>query len=212
VFNSAIIQRLQEERARVRAQIAELSSTLLAAHPRMLELAAQRQNIERQIRSEATRIVRGLENDAAVAAAREQQISANLDALKRNAATSNGAEVNLRALEREATAQRLLLESYLTRFREAAVARQPNWRRRVRGSSRAQPFRRKRAIPTRGSFLLWRSGHGCIDIRHGPDARIGASLCQPADLSGFWCTGHADAADARHGAGAGWAQTRAGSG
>jgi uncharacterized protein involved in exopolysaccharide biosynthesis len=120
VFNSAIIQRLQEERARVRAQIAELSSTLLAAHPRMLELTAQRQNIERQIRSEATRIVRGLENDAAVAAAREQQINANLEALKRNAATSNGAEVNLRALEREAAAQRELLESYLTRFREAA--------------------------------------------------------------------------------------------
>ena len=120
VFDSAIILRLQEERARVRAQIAELSSTLLPAHPRMLELNAQRESIGRQIRTEAERLVRGLENDAAVASAREQEIMISLDALKANAANSSDAEVQLRALEREATAQRQLLESYLTRFREAA--------------------------------------------------------------------------------------------
>jgi uncharacterized protein involved in exopolysaccharide biosynthesis len=119
VFDSAIILRLQEERARVGAQIAELSSTLLPAHPRMLELNAQRQNIGSQIRTEAERIVRGLENNAALAAAREQQIMLSLDALKQNAANSSEAEVQLRALEREANAQRQLLESYLTRFREA---------------------------------------------------------------------------------------------
>ncbi|MEM8878029.1 MAG: GumC family protein [Pseudomonadota bacterium] len=120
VFDSAIVLRLQEERARVRAQIAELSSTLLPAHPRMLELNAQRESIERQIRTEAERLVRGLENDAAVAAAREREIMISLDGLKQSAANSNEAEVQLRALEREATAQRQLLESYLTRFREAA--------------------------------------------------------------------------------------------
>ncbi len=119
VFDSALIQRLQEERVRLGAQIAELSSTLLPAHPRMKELNAQRANLDRQLRAEAEKLVRGLENDAAVAAAREQQIQKSMEALKTTVALANENEVQLRALEREAKAQRDLLATYLTRYREA---------------------------------------------------------------------------------------------
>ena len=48
---------------------------------------------------------------------------AGLDQLKTGAATANDAGVELRALEREASAQRDLLDTYLRRYREA-VARQ----------------------------------------------------------------------------------------
>ncbi|MGE0844829.1 MAG: GumC family protein [Flavobacteriaceae bacterium] len=119
VLNSQLIQRLMEEEVRLRAQIAELSSTLLPQHPRMKELNAQLRGLSSQIRGEAERVVRGLENEARIAADREQELQSKLDALKGVAATTNQDEIELRAREREAAAQRELLENYLSRYREA---------------------------------------------------------------------------------------------
>ena len=46
-------------------------------------------------------------------------LMASLDQLKKQASSNNGQDVQLRALEREAKAQRDLLESYLAKYREA---------------------------------------------------------------------------------------------
>lgn len=121
VLNSQFIQRLSEEQVRLRAQIAELSSTLLSGHPRMRELNAQLSDLTQQIRDETEKIVRGLENEAQVAAEREQQLAESLETVKLEASDSNRMEVELRALEREARAQRDLLESYLARYRDASA-------------------------------------------------------------------------------------------
>ncbi|MGE0231259.1 MAG: GumC family protein [Flavobacteriaceae bacterium] len=120
VLNSQLIQRLIEQKVNLQAQIAELSSTLLSRHPRIRELSAQAADLDRQIRQEADRIVKGLESEARIAAEREVELQAQLDALKTNAAANNEDEVQLRALQREAAAQRELLEIYLSRYREAA--------------------------------------------------------------------------------------------
>jgi Mrp family chromosome partitioning ATPase len=48
-------------------------------------------------------------------------LSANLDQLKRQAASTTDQDVQLRALEREAKAQRELFESYLAKYREATA-------------------------------------------------------------------------------------------
>ena len=50
-----------------------------------------------------------------------EQASANLDQLKRSATSTNEQDVQLRALEREAKAQRDLLESYLAKYRETTA-------------------------------------------------------------------------------------------
>jgi hypothetical protein len=84
-------------------------------------LKAQIVDLDVQIRGEAEKVVRGLENDARIADAKVDALSANLDQLKRQAATTNGQDVQLRALEREARAQRDLLESYLGRYRETSA-------------------------------------------------------------------------------------------
>src|SRR5206468_10922785 len=47
--------------------------------------------------------------------------SASLDQLKKQAGNSNTQDVQLRAMEREAKAQRDLLESYLAKYREATT-------------------------------------------------------------------------------------------
>ena len=125
VLRSPLIQRLREQQVRLRRQIAELSATLLPSHPRMAQLRADLRNLNRQIDNEARKVVKGLENEASVSAAREQELKRSLENLKKVASTNNRAEVKMRALEREARANRELLESFLKKFREASAREKP---------------------------------------------------------------------------------------
>jgi len=119
VLNSELIRRLSEQRVTLRAQLAEQSSTLLDGHPRIKELKAQLADLDRQLREEASKISRSLDNDARIASGRVDSLVVSLDQLKKQASSTNGQDVQLRALEREAKAQRDLLESYLAKYREA---------------------------------------------------------------------------------------------
>jgi succinoglycan biosynthesis transport protein ExoP len=119
VLNSELTRRLSEQRVTLRAQLAEQSSTLLDGHPRIKELKAQLADLDRQLREEASKISRSLDNDARIAGGRVEGLSASLEQLKKQATSTNGQDVQLRALEREAKAQRDLLESYLAKYREA---------------------------------------------------------------------------------------------
>ncbi|MEH2518119.1 succinoglycan biosynthesis transport protein ExoP [Bradyrhizobium sp. AZCC 1610] len=121
VLNSELVRRLSEQRVTLRAQLAEQSSTLLDGHPRIKELRAQLADIDRQLREEASKISRSLESDARLAGGRVDGLVASLDQLKKQASSNNGQDVQLRALEREAKAQRDLLESYLAKYREASA-------------------------------------------------------------------------------------------
>jgi tyrosine-protein kinase Etk/Wzc len=121
VLNSELTRRLSEQRVTLRAQLAEQSSTLLDNHPRIKELKAQLADLDRQLREEASKISRALDNDSRIAGGRVEGLSASLEQLKKQATSSNGQDVQLRALEREAKAQRDLLESYLAKYREATT-------------------------------------------------------------------------------------------
>src|ERR1700676_3798180 len=70
VLNSELTRRLSEQRVTLRAQLAEQSSTLLDNHPRIKELKAQLANLDGQIRDEASKISRSLDNDARIAGSR----------------------------------------------------------------------------------------------------------------------------------------------
>ena len=119
VLNSELMRRLSEQRVTLRAQLAEQSSTLLDNHPRIKELRAQLADLDRQIRDEASKISRSMDSDARIASGRVDGLRASLEQMKKLASSSNGQDVELRALEREAKAQRDLLESYLAKYREA---------------------------------------------------------------------------------------------
>lgn len=119
VVNSELMRRLSEQRVTLRAQLAEQSSTLLGNHPRIKELKAQLGDLDNQIRDEAAKISRSLDNDARIASGRVDGLTVSLEQLKKQAASTNGQDVQLRALDREAKAQRDLLETYLAKYREA---------------------------------------------------------------------------------------------
>jgi len=119
VANNEFIRRLLEQRIALRAQLALEERTLLPAHPRIKQLNAQIADLENQIRQEAQRTVRSLENEAKLAAARVDSLQKAFDAQSAVAAKAKEYEVELRALAGEARTQREQLETYLTRYREA---------------------------------------------------------------------------------------------
>src|SRR3984893_18758502 len=121
ITNSELLRRLSEQHVTLRAQLAEQSSTLLDQHPRIKELRAQIADLERQMRTEADRLARSLENDAKLASSKVDELVLTLDQLKHQAASTNEQDVQLRALERDAKSQRDLLESYLAKYREASA-------------------------------------------------------------------------------------------
>jgi uncharacterized protein involved in exopolysaccharide biosynthesis len=121
VLSSPLIQRLRERQVALRAQIAELSTTMLPGHPRIRALQEQVANLDGQIRDEVTKVLTSLQTAARVAAAREQSLVESLNEAKVDVSRSNDQGIELRALEREAAAQRELLESFLARYREAAA-------------------------------------------------------------------------------------------
>lgn len=121
VLKSELIGRLIDQRVQVQRQLAELSATLMPSHPRIKQLTSELADVRSQIRDEAAKIVKGLENEAAVASAREASLRNNLNDLKTQTSGQSEAEIKLRALEREAKANRDLLESYLARYRDASA-------------------------------------------------------------------------------------------
>ena len=120
VLASALIQRLREREASLQAQISELGTSLLANHPRLKALKSQAADFQSQIRNAAKNILVSLENNVDLQRKQEAVLLQEVIRLKAESARAGEAEVELRALEREANAQRELLEVYLTQFREAA--------------------------------------------------------------------------------------------
>ena len=124
---SALMQRLRERRVELGAEIADLSTTLLDNHPRIRAMRSQLTDLDRQIGTEARKVLEAQVTAARTAQMREDEIIAELNRQKAEAARVGEKEVELRALERDAAAQRELLESYLSRYREAASRRDGNY-------------------------------------------------------------------------------------
>lgn len=125
-----LLRRLNDQRAALKAQIAEASRTLLPLHPRMKEFAAQLAGLDAQIQSAAARTLRALDNEARLAADQAAALSAALPppaAQASNrvaqapdaAATSRAGDGRLRVFEAEARAAHDQLDSYLQTYREA---------------------------------------------------------------------------------------------
>lgn len=119
IIGSQMIQRLKETESGIQSQISDLSTTMLDGHPRIKALRAQLSGIRSQIETETRKVLASLENEANVSRLRERQLVQQLNTLKADGARAGEDSVGLNDLERDATAQRQLLETYLARYREA---------------------------------------------------------------------------------------------
>ena len=118
VLGSGLIQGLREQESQVERKVSDLSEKLGRSHPDLLSARAELGEIRAKIEIETQKIVQKLANEVTAAAAREAALSGTLETLKGRAGQQNQVEVKLRALEREATASRTLLETFLARAEE----------------------------------------------------------------------------------------------
>ncbi|BDA84086.1 chain-length determining protein [Aureimonas sp. SA4125] len=119
VLASPTVQALREREVALKAEIADLSTTLLENHPRLRSLRSQRRDLDTEIAREAAKVRASLETEADAARQREAALTAEMEQLKIDSAKAGSQAVELRSLEREAESQSQLLESYMTRYREA---------------------------------------------------------------------------------------------
>lgn len=119
VVSSQLVQRLREQELATRNRIAELSATLLSSHPKIKTLKTRLNDLSNSIKSEIRKIRTGFANDAKIASGQENALVERIERLKIDVGRLNEQEIQLRAFEREAAAERQLLESYLGRYREA---------------------------------------------------------------------------------------------
>ncbi|MFN3623231.1 MAG: GumC family protein [Hyphomicrobium sp.] len=122
VQRSPLIQNLVQQRVRVERQLSELSATLLPAHPRMRQLRADLDGLQRQIKSEVGKIVEGIEKSASIATSREAAIRQSLEQMKKQVVGTGEDEVQLRQLEAVAKSKRAELDRLQARFEANRIA------------------------------------------------------------------------------------------
>jgi uncharacterized protein involved in exopolysaccharide biosynthesis len=115
---SATITQLRTRYSAARETEASLATTLGPQHPRLAAAQAQVHDVENGINEELGRIARSARGDLERTRTDEADLVARLEDLKRASVTTNQAQVQLRELEREASASRSVYEAFLVRSRE----------------------------------------------------------------------------------------------
>jgi len=118
VLDSELVKTLREQQSTIERNRAELSMEYGPLHPAMIKLEAEREDLERTIQAEMSKIVQGYDNKVKIARARYESMQKSLDNLEKEIGQANRDEIGLRTLEREARANQLILESFLTETKE----------------------------------------------------------------------------------------------
>ncbi len=121
IRDSAIIQRLIQDKARLQGERAQLLASFLPNHPNVQAISAQIMEIDNQIRQEARKVANSLEAEANIQSQLEQSLRDDLVRLKMELSDATKKSVMLNQLEREAKAQRDLLNTYLIRYQDASA-------------------------------------------------------------------------------------------
>ena len=100
--------------------MSQLSVEYGPKHPRMLQVTAEMGEIRERIRVEIERIIVGLEQEAEFAGARVNSLQVSLDFARGETSEQNKEAIQLRALQRQAAANRALYERFLNRFKETS--------------------------------------------------------------------------------------------
>jgi len=120
VLKSGLIQNLRQQEAGIQGELAELRTEYGERHPKVVNLKAEARSIKLKIKTEVAKIAKGMENEVAIARAREASLKESIGLLNKQIAESSDDLVQLHVLEREAEANRTLLKTLLTRMKEAS--------------------------------------------------------------------------------------------
>jgi capsular exopolysaccharide synthesis family protein len=117
---SPVIDSLRLEEMRLRQVESELLSTLGPKHPRVVTLRSELEKRRQQMLEEAERQLNSLRSEQQIAQQRLASIRASVAELQGDSDELNAAQIQLRALQREAEATREVFETFLGRYKETA--------------------------------------------------------------------------------------------
>jgi exopolysaccharide transport family protein len=120
VLASSVVTQLRRQQAELGRKQAELTARYGERHPQMIKVRAEQHDLGGELEAEVNRIVANLGNEVAVARSRTRALEEGLADLEREASEGEQARVQLRELQREASANRTLYESFLGRFKETS--------------------------------------------------------------------------------------------
>lgn len=120
LIDSPFMTTLDTQEAEAQQKLAEASASLGNRHPITVGLSDRLRHVRAAKKSEGIRVIAALENDLKIARLKEQDLSERLSHLQDDVGHMNSSEVTLRKLERDAQADRLVLNNFLARFKESS--------------------------------------------------------------------------------------------
>jgi polysaccharide biosynthesis transport protein len=119
--SSALLEKLQEQKADINIQIAQMSTQFGPAYPKLAQLNNQIQEINAQIESEMKKVAARLRGDYRAALERENMLRAALDEQKQQENKLNESAIEYSFLKRDFETNRTLYEGLLERLKEAGI-------------------------------------------------------------------------------------------
>jgi capsular exopolysaccharide synthesis family protein len=124
VLNSTVIADLRRQRAEVLRKQGDTDARYGPRHPESIALTQQLADLDRQLREEAQRTVRGIESDARASSASAASLRGQLSQLRGQQSSETRASVMAESLERQAEAKRTVYNQLAQATQQRAQQRQ----------------------------------------------------------------------------------------
>lgn len=121
LLGSGMVQNLRMERFRLERTEADMALVLGAKHPKMVNIRAEIADISKKLERELDKYIQATRIELQVARAHEASLKRNLNEITNTVGDLNETEIQLRALEREAAANRAMYDSFLTRHKQTSI-------------------------------------------------------------------------------------------
>src|SRR6266404_717325 len=118
---SALLDKLREQQASLRIQVADLSTQFGPSYPKITQLNNQLKEIDHQLQSETNKAVDHLKGQYLAALQRENMLRESFDKQKQEANKLNESAIEYSILKRDVDSNRTLYEGLLEKLKEAGV-------------------------------------------------------------------------------------------
>src|SRR5271163_2838154 len=152
---SMLLDKLREQQATLRIEVAELSTQFGPSYPKVAQLNSQLKEIDRQLQSETNKAVDHLKGQYLAALQRENMLRDSFDKQKQEANKLNESAIEYSILKRDLDSNRTLYEGLLEKLKEAGVTaglRSNNFR--IIDAARVPTYPSEPNIPRNLSFAL----------------------------------------------------------
>jgi capsular exopolysaccharide synthesis family protein len=118
---SSLLEKLREQEADLKIQVAQLSTQFGPSYPKVAQLNSQMKEVDTQIQAELRKVTSRLRGDYMAALEREQMLHEAMEKQKQEANKLNESAIEYSLLKRDLESNRTLYEGLLERLKEAGV-------------------------------------------------------------------------------------------